>query len=275
MAQIGIATGGGRGMGFACAQGFVGMVDVLLIVDIDDEAAADAAEALSRQAGADVRPFPLDITDRDGLDRLASTVSDLGVLRAVSHAAGISPTMADWERVLTVDLVGTAALLETLAPLATDGTAVVCFASMAPYLGGQGVNAAADAAIDEPLDLRLLDRIHDALGSAIEDSGQAYTWAKRGVHRLVQREAFRYGRAGGRVCSLSPGIIDTPMGQLEFEAHPMKAKLVEGSPFGRVGRPEEVAATVAFLLSDEASFINGIDVLVDGGLCASVAHHQR
>jgi NAD(P)-dependent dehydrogenase (short-subunit alcohol dehydrogenase family) len=86
----------------------------------------------------------------------------------------------------------------------------------------------------------------------------------------VQRDAIALGRRGARVCSLSPGIIDTPMGRQEAAARPTNDILVQHTPLGREGQPEEVAAAVAFLLSDEASFINGIDVPVDGGVVAAV-----
>jgi NAD(P)-dependent dehydrogenase (short-subunit alcohol dehydrogenase family) len=267
---VGIATGAGRGMGYACAQRLATMVDHLIVVDLDEESARTVVEELSGAGEAKVEPFALDVTDRDGLARLADHVSTSGSLRAVAHAAGISPTMADWRRILTVDLVGTALLAEALRPLATEGTATVCFASMAPMLASGESPPGTDEALDEPLDERFLDRLHDALGAAIEDPGAAYTWAKRGVKRFVKVEAVRLGPVGARICSVSPGIIDTPMGRQETVAHPIKHELVEKTPLGRVGRPEEVAAVVGFLLSDEGSWCNGVDVLVDGGICASV-----
>jgi NAD(P)-dependent dehydrogenase (short-subunit alcohol dehydrogenase family) len=267
---VGIATGAGRGLGLACAQRLAGMVDHLLLVDLDETRASAAAADLARPDGAAVEPFVLDVTHPAGLARLADRVADLGTLRAVAHAAGISPTMADWRRVLTVDLVGTARLAEALRPLATTGTATVCFASMAPLMARGEPPAGADEALDDPLDERFLDRLHDALGTDIEDSGLAYTWAKRGVKRFVKTEAVRLGAVGARICSVSPGIIDTPQGRQEAEQHSIMQDFVDRTPLGREGRPEEVAAVVAFLLSDEASWLNGIDVLIDGGLCASV-----
>ena len=271
MTTVGIATGAGRGMGLACGQRLAGMVDTLLLVDRDEAAVSAAAGDLSASGHrAGVEPFVLDITDADGLARLAARVAELGTLRAVAHAAGISPTMADWRRILTVDLVGTAMLADALRPLATAGTAMVHFASMAPLLGITEPDPAADAALDAPLDEQFLDRIHDAVGPAIEDPGIAYSWAKRGVHRFVQQESVRIGPVGARVCSVSPGIIDTPQGQQEAANHPSMAVLVQRTPLGRAGRSEEVAAVVAFLLSDEASFLSGIDVLVDGGVYAAV-----
>jgi NAD(P)-dependent dehydrogenase (short-subunit alcohol dehydrogenase family) len=178
--------------------------------------------------------------------------------------------MADWRRVFAVDLVGSALLAEALRPLATAGTATVFFASMAPRLGITESVAAADAALDAPLDEGFLEQIHDALGPAVEDTGMAYAWAKRGVQRLAQREAVRVGPVGARVCSVSPGIVDTPQGRQEAEAHPYMEVLVQSTPLGRVGRAEEVAAVVAFLLSDEASFLTGVDILVDGGVCSAL-----
>jgi NAD(P)-dependent dehydrogenase (short-subunit alcohol dehydrogenase family) len=271
MTAVGIATGAGRGMGLACAERLSDMVDALLLVDIDEATLEAAADGLSSSGGgALVEPFVIDVTDPDGLDRLAARVADLGTLRAVAHAAGISPTMADWRRIFGVDLVGTALLAEALRPLATAGTATVFFASMAPLLGIPEPIPAADAALDAPLDDGFLDRIHDALGGAIEDTGVAYAWAKRGVQRLAQREAVHVGAVGARVCSVSPGIVDTPQGRQEAEAHPYMDVLVQQTPLGRVGRAEEVAAAVAFLLSDEASFVTGVDILIDGGVCAAL-----
>jgi NAD(P)-dependent dehydrogenase (short-subunit alcohol dehydrogenase family) len=271
MTSVGIATGAGRGMGLECARRLVDLVDTVLLVDRDEAAVTEVAGKLTASgAAATVEPVALDVTDRDGLARLAARTAELGSLRAVAHAAGISPTMADWRRIFAVDLVGTALLADALRPLATARTAMVCFASMAPLLGIAEPNPDADAALDEPLDDRLLERIHAALGAAVEDTGVAYAWAKRGVQRFVQQEAVRLGPLGARISSVSPGVIDTPQGRQEAESHPFMEVLVQRTPLGRVGRPEELAAVVAFLLSDEASFLTGVDVLVDGGVCAAL-----
>lgn len=271
MTTVGIATGAGRGMGLACARRLTDLVDTLLLVDRDEPAVTAAAKEL---AAADqeiaVETFVLDITDRAGLSRLASRVAESGSLRAVSHAAGISPTMADWRRVFEVDLVGTARLAEALRPLATEGTSMVCFASMAPLLGRVEADPAVAAVLDEPLRDDFLDRLREVLGPAVEDTGLAYAWAKHGVHRFVRREAVRLGPRGARMCSVSPGVIDTPQGRQEAAAQPAMTALVERTPLGRMGRAEDVAAAVAFLLSDEAAFVSGIDLLVDGGVCAAV-----
>jgi NAD(P)-dependent dehydrogenase (short-subunit alcohol dehydrogenase family) len=270
MGSVGIATGAGRGMGLACAERLAaGLVDTLLLVDRDEASLTAACDRLSG-GPSKVEPVVADITDPAALADLAGRVRAAGPLRAVAHAAGISPTMADWRRIFTVDLVGTARLADALRPLAVEGTAMVCFASMAGHMAGSHPDPAVDAAVDDPLADDLLDRLSRALGPAIEDTGLAYMWAKRGVHRLVRREAVRWGEVGARVCSLSPGIIDTPQGRQEADAHAVMAEMVTRTPLRREGRADEIAAVVAFLLSDEASFLTGTDILVDGGVCAAL-----
>jgi NAD(P)-dependent dehydrogenase (short-subunit alcohol dehydrogenase family) len=271
MTTVGIATGAGRGMGEACARRLADLVDVVLLVDRDEAAVAAVAKDITDSAHRAVaEPFGLDVTDREGMAGLAVRVAELGTLRAVVHAAGISPTMADWRRIFEVDLIGTALLAETLRPLATAGTAMVYFASMSPMIARVAPDPEVAAILDDPLAEGFLDRIRDAVGPAIEESNLAYPWAKYGVHRFARKEAVRLGPVGARACSLSPGIIDTPQGQQEAAGRESMQRLIQATPLGRTGRSEEVASVVAFMVSDEAGFLNGIDILVDGGVYAAV-----
>ena len=264
---VGVVTGAGRGMGRACARRIVDTVDTLLLVDRDLAGLDDVAGELG--ARAEVVPLAIDVGDRASVAQLGA-VGEHGDLRAIVHAAGVSPTMADWRTIVQVDLVGTALVVETLTPFVTTGTAAVCFASMAPHLMIDDGGAFADAALDDPLDPSMPDRLKDAVGESIADPGVAYAWAKRGVQRLARRVAVTWGPLGGRICSISPGMIDTPQGRQEADAQPAMAVLLEHTPLGREGTADELAAVVAFLVSDAASFLTGADVLVDGGVCAAI-----
>ena len=266
--RIGVVTGAGRGMGLACAQRMAPTVDTIVLVDRDESNLGAVGSELEQHAK--VIPMAADVSDPVAMAALAAHVAT-GSLRAVAHAAGVSPTMASWRDVVRVDLVGTACIIDALSPLVTTGTAAVCFSSMsALLLGLGGVDPAVEAALDDPLSPTFLDDLREAAGPSIEDSGLAYAWAKRGVQRLVRRVAIEWGPRGGRICSISPGIIDTPQGRQESAAQPAMAMMLERTPLGREGPADELAAVVAFLLSDEASFLTGTDVLVDGGVCAAL-----
>lgn len=266
MTTVAVVTGAGRGMGRTCAAAVASQVDRVLLVDRDPT----LVEAAAVDVGPSAVAFPADVTDTGRLTELAAAVGDLGTLRVVVHAAGVSPAMAAWRDIVTVDLVGSARLLRACTPLVVPGTAAVCFASMAAHLVALGGDPAIDAVLDDPLAEDLLERLADAAGPAIEDPGLAYGWAKRGVQRLARAQALVWGPLGGRVCTLSPGIIATPMGNQEMAEQPTMAGLLAMSPAARMGRPQEVAAVAAFLVSEAAGFVTGTDVLVDGGCVAAV-----
>lgn len=273
MATVGIATGAGRGMGHECARLLPGLVDHVILLDLAEEAVIKAAAQIAAQAppGVTVEAFVADVTDADSLGRLATRVAKLGTLRAVAHAAGISPTMADWRRIFEVDLIGTARLAQALRPLATAGTATVNFASMAAVLRQPTPqDAELDKLLADPLQDGFLDKVKEASSEDLENPGAAYSLAKRGVKVFTQREAIRLGPLGARVVSVSPGLIDTPQGRQEAQEHPSMAMMLKATPLARMGMSEEVAKVVAFALSDDASFLSGIDLLVDGGVIAAI-----
>jgi NAD(P)-dependent dehydrogenase (short-subunit alcohol dehydrogenase family) len=265
--RVGVVTGAGRGMGLACARRVADAVDTLVVVDRDEASLGAVAAELG--AHADVVPMSIDIADRDAVARLREITAP-GRLGPIVHAAGVSPTMAPWRRIFEVDLVGTALVIDALTPLAGPGTAAVCFASMAAHLVVPDGAEAGDAVLDDPLAPSFVDAMAAAVGPGIEDPGAAYSWAKRGVQRLVRRVAVSWGRRGARICSISPGMIDTPQGRQEAAAQPAMAVLLEHTPLGREGDADELAAVVSFLVSDAASFLTGTDILVDGGVCAAI-----
>lgn len=128
--MVGVVTGAARGMGLACAERMVESVDIAVLVDLNEAGANEVAERLSGRR-ATIVPLAIDVSDAAAVADLANRVERAGQLRGVAHAAGISPTMADWRRIFTVDLLGTALLVDAFEPLVRPGTAMVCFASMA------------------------------------------------------------------------------------------------------------------------------------------------
>jgi NAD(P)-dependent dehydrogenase (short-subunit alcohol dehydrogenase family) len=246
-----VITGAASGMGRLCAERLRDTAEHLIAVDL-------RMPEIPGTVG-----IACDISDRAAVTDLVQTVQGFGSFRALVHAAGVSPTMADARRVFEIDLVGTVLLLDGFEPLVTPGSAAVCFSSSSAYqVALQGIDAELQAFVSAPRALGFLDSVP----GRFSDSGVAYAWAKRGVIAVAARAAVAWGRRGGRVNSLAPGLIDTPMGRQEAEQQPIMKVMLDKTPLARLGQPAEVAAVVAFLLSDDASFISGIDVLVDGGM---------
>ena len=97
----------------------------------------------------------------------------------------------------------------------------------------------------------------------------AYQLSKFGLIRMCRRYAKSWGQRGARIVSVSPGLINSPQGAGGYDAHPQKYGMVESTPLRREGTMIEIADAVEFLVSDRASFVSGIDLLVDGGLLAA------
>ena len=261
--RVSIVSGAASGIGHASARR-LGQRGPVVMTDVNAERLAEAAEGL-RKSGLDVHEIPGDVSEPETGTLLARTAEALGDLGAVVNAAGLSPTMAAGRRILEVNLVGTARLLEALLPLAGPGTAVVCIASLAGHGFAPNATPEITTLLAEPLRTDFAEALEHLLGGALSDPGTAYGVSKYGVQRLVIKQAPAWAARGARIISLSPGIIDTPMGRQEFKQQELMTTIVDSTPLRRMGTADEIAAVVEFLTSEGAAFVTGVDILVDGG----------
>jgi len=260
-----VVTGAG-GMGEAVARRLGGSRTVV-VADFQAAQLERVAGTL-RADGHDVHALRIDVSSAADVEMLAETAAGLGAVRCVVHTAGVSPVQATPRQIVDVDVIGTARVVDAFEPYVEPGTVAVCIASMA----GTMTTLAPDV-------LRLLavtptDELHalPVLDVETMNSGTAYGIAKRANQARVQAASIAWGRRGGRVVSISPGVISTPMGQAELSGpfgDGMRA-MIEMSGCHRIGTPDDIAAAVEFLVSPAASFITGTDLLVDGGVVAAL-----
>ncbi len=276
MTSVSVVTGAAGAMGSACARSIATVVDGLLLTDCEGERLAAVAEQVADETGTAVATVVGDIADPHLVSELATRAAAIGELYAVVHTAGVSPSMAGWQKILHVDLAGSARLLDAFLSAVVPGTVAVCIASIAGHMGA--FTPEMDAVLDAPLDADFAARFRSEFGPE-PDPGSTYRLAKRGVIRLCERAAVSWGARGGRVVSLSPGLIDTVMGRLELEHNPIKVDMARATPIRSTrqsldavlpGSVADIADVVAFLCSERASFVSGCDVRVDGGLVGAM-----
>jgi NAD(P)-dependent dehydrogenase (short-subunit alcohol dehydrogenase family) len=230
---------------------------------------ADAAAEVLTNAGFDVGTETVDVSSRESVDTLVETMAARGEITGVIHAAGVSPSQATSEVILAVDLYGTALVLEEFGKVIASGGAGVVIASQSGHrlgaLTAEQDKALATTPTDELLALPMLqpDQITDTL--------HAYQLAKRGNSLRVKAEAVRWAKRGARVNTISPGIIITPLAKDELTGPRGEGyrRMIEQSPAGRAGTPDEVGTVGALLMGSDGAFITGSDFLMDGGVTAS------
>jgi NAD(P)-dependent dehydrogenase (short-subunit alcohol dehydrogenase family) len=266
-----LITGAAGGMGKACARIF-GATHDLVLTDVMQASLDRFADEL-RAEGLTVIGAHAGDLGRDEL--IATLAADMGsdLPLTLIHTAGLSPSQANARTIMAVNLVATVKLLDAIEAVLRPGSVAVVIASTAGYM----IPTIPDALtlMAEPLAPDFLERIcgliesmtHGAPGSS---PGISYSLSKQAVIGLIERRARAWGQRGARIVSISPGLILTPMGRKELAETQGAAEMQNAAPLGRPGIAADIGMAARFLASDEASFITGCDLRVDGGSVAAL-----
>jgi NAD(P)-dependent dehydrogenase (short-subunit alcohol dehydrogenase family) len=243
--KVALVTGAASGIGRVTAERLAEEGAVVVVTDVQDEAGEQAAASI-RAGGGDALYLHLDVTDEAGwqavVERVLSERDRLDVLVNNAGLGDLAPieetSLADWERTVAIDQTGVFLGMKTCAEAlkASGNGSVINISSIFGTSGGFGTSP-------------------------------AYHAAKGAVRTLTKNVALRWATEGVRVNSVHPGFIRTPILD-QAKGTEIWDAMTASTPMGRLGEPEEIAAAVAYLASDDASFVTGSELYVDGGYIA-------
>jgi NAD(P)-dependent dehydrogenase (short-subunit alcohol dehydrogenase family) len=242
-ARTAIVTGGASGIGGACARRLAAGGAKVAIFDLNGDAAREAAAAIEKDGGT-ATGLAVDVTDRAGIDAaVEETRARLGRPTILVNSAGVTIdgpflelSAETWNRLLSVNLTGTFDCCQSVLPgMVEEGWGrIVNISSSSVHSGSVGL--------------------------------AGYVASKSGVVGLTKVLALEFGRHGVTANTIPPGFIDTPMLRASLEGGLFDLdQQVKKTPVGRIGRPEDIAAACAFLASEEAGYITGQIIGVNGG----------
>jgi len=244
--KVALITGGASGMGACMARVFAREGAKVAVADMLEDDGKKVVDEITKANGAAIF-HKLDVTsEAEWQEAIAATLAAFGKLDILVNDAGISGSAVDdlfdtaaWQRLMAVNATGTFLGMKFAIPLmkAAGGGSIVNISSISGVTGQRGIHV-------------------------------GYNASKGAVRTLTKAAAVQHGRDNIRVNSVHPGLMP-PMRTSGRTADPVvRAKMLEGVPLRRDGRVEEVANAVLFLASDEASYITGIELYVDGGFLA-------
>ncbi|MBQ6746415.1 MAG: SDR family oxidoreductase [Bacteroidaceae bacterium] len=262
-----VALLGAGSMGTAIVRRIAAGKKVLL-GDISEKALERVSDDF-RRSGYNVETCVVNALEKDSIEAFAKKAAELGPVMFFIDTAGASPNQANPEHIVNLDMVGTGYAVDAFGQVMAEGGAGLIISSQAAYM----------YPIPNDIELQLVNTPTEGLKDvkfiqevAMQNSGFAYMIAKRLNHLQAQRAAattWRDRRA--RINTISPGIIVTPLAYDEFNANGDGYQaMIDASAARRVATSDEIADAASFLLGEHATFINGTDLLIDGGVIPSI-----
>ncbi|MBQ3733562.1 MAG: SDR family oxidoreductase [Bacteroidales bacterium] len=262
-----VALLGAGSMGTAIVRR-IGAGKKILLGDISEGTLKRVGEDFSR-CGYDVETLVVNALQKESIEAFARKAAELGSVMYFIDTAGASPNQASPEHIVNLDMVGTGYAVDAFGEVMAEGGVGLLLSSQAAYM----------YPIPNDIELQLVNTPTEELKNvkfiqevAMQNSGFAYMIAKRMNHLQAQRAAattWRKRRA--RINSISPGVIVTPLAYDEFRASGEGYQaMIDASAAQRTGTSDEIAEAAAFLLGEHAKFITGTDLLIDGGVIASI-----
>ncbi len=262
-----IALLGAGSMGCAIARRIAAGKKILL-GDISEANLENAARDF-QYSGYDAETMIVNALEKDSIEAFAQKASSLGDVMYFIDTAGASPHQTDPEHILRLDMVGTGYAVDAFGKVMAKGGAGLIISSQTGYM----------FPVPNETELEILSTPTDALmalpfikETAMKNSGLAYMIAKRINHLQAQKAAATtWKERRARINTISPGVIVTPLAYDEFAAAGEGyQEMIDASSAERTGTSDEIAEAAAFLLGEHAGFITGTDLLIDGGVIASI-----
>lgn len=269
MKQVVVITGGGSGMGLETAKAMP--KEKVIVISGRTVAKLEKAVEELTNLGFEAHPFACDTSKRESVQALAEFAVGLGEVKNVINAAGVSPHMAQAEQLFRINAMGTVYANQEFSKVMNPGSVIVDIGSNSGYmLPGFLASAKTYALADtnEELFVKKMVKKSGMAGKKMA-AGLAYTFSKNFVIWYAKKSAFALASKGIRVCSLSPGLIETPMGAVEKDDGEFLIGLAAEK---RMGKPEELGFAIACAADERNGYLAGVDILVDGG---STTHNKE
>ena len=266
MANVCVITGGGSGMGLETAR-YIDK-EVILVLTGRTVSKLEHAKEILEAEGHQVHLIACDVAQRKDVHEVAVLAASLGTIKTVIHAAGLSPTMADPEQIILVNAVGTKNVNMEFYKYMNDGGVIVDIASSSAY-EAPGIlvkhQIYEEAEYKEEAFIKHMTGEAKMAGNDYNKAGMAYVMSKNFVVWYAQKCAHEYAKKGIRVVCVSPGQIETDMGNREVEQSDFAKQMIEKTCAGRMGKAQELGYAIATIADERNGYLCGIDVLIDGG----------